>query len=168
MKMRNHLFSVMGHVFCIQQCFAGIKCIVSFCVCIIFRRKYGRFVVSGPSPDKCLIASKSHKGHVMPRVGKVYRLRYQIMTSSNGGVLLSAGNSPVFGKFPSKRPVTRGFDVSLIWAWTNGWVNNRDAGDLRRHRAHYDVTVMIFRRCSIVLRLCTEYWCNGWTRFREI
>ena len=32
---------------------------------------------------------------------------------------------------------------SLIFAWTNGWVNNRDAGDLRRNRAHYDVTVML-------------------------
>ena len=31
---------------------------------------------------------------------------------------------------------------SLICAWANGWVNHRDAGDLRRHRAHYDVTVM--------------------------
>ena len=31
---------------------------------------------------------------------------------------------------------------SLICVWTNGWVNNRDAGDLKRHRAHYDVTVM--------------------------
>ena len=31
---------------------------------------------------------------------------------------------------------------SLICAWINGWVNNREAGDLRRHRAHYDVTVM--------------------------
>ena len=31
---------------------------------------------------------------------------------------------------------------SLICAWTNGWVNNRDTGDLRRHHAHYDVTVM--------------------------
>ena len=30
---------------------------------------------------------------------------------------------------------------SLICAWANAWVNNRDAGDLRRHRAHYDVTV---------------------------
>ena len=28
-------------------------------------------------------------------------------------------------------------------AWMNGWVNNREAGDLRRHRAHYDVTVMM-------------------------
>ena len=35
---------------------------------------------------------------------------------------------------------------SLICAWTNVWINNRDAGDLRRHRTHYDVTVVcVFR-----------------------
>ena len=32
---------------------------------------------------------------------------------------------------------------SLIWAWTNDWANNEDAGDLRHHRVHYDVTVMV-------------------------
>ena len=32
---------------------------------------------------------------------------------------------------------------SLIYARINGWVNNREAGDLRRHRAHYDVMVMV-------------------------
>ena len=31
---------------------------------------------------------------------------------------------------------------SLIWVWIKGWVNNREAGDLRRYRAHYDVIVM--------------------------
>ena len=31
---------------------------------------------------------------------------------------------------------------SLICAWINGWVNNCEAGDLRRHRAHYDIIVM--------------------------
>ena len=31
---------------------------------------------------------------------------------------------------------------SLICAWINGWVNNRESGDLRRHLAHYDATVM--------------------------
>ena len=31
---------------------------------------------------------------------------------------------------------------SLICVWINGWVNNREAGDLRCYRAHYDVTVM--------------------------
>ena len=33
---------------------------------------------------------------------------------------------------------------SLICAWINGWVNNGDAGDWRRHRAHHDVTVMTY------------------------
>ena len=32
---------------------------------------------------------------------------------------------------------------SLICAWIKGWVNTREAGDLRRHRAHYDVIVMM-------------------------
>ena len=31
---------------------------------------------------------------------------------------------------------------SFICAWINGWVNNREAGELRRHRAHYGVIVM--------------------------
>ena len=31
---------------------------------------------------------------------------------------------------------------SLISAWINGWVNNREGGDLRRDRAHYVVIVM--------------------------
>ena len=31
---------------------------------------------------------------------------------------------------------------SLICVWINSWVNNREAGDLRLYRAHYDVTVM--------------------------
>ena len=31
---------------------------------------------------------------------------------------------------------------SLICTRINGWVNNGETGDLRRYRAHYDVTVM--------------------------
>ena len=31
----------------------------------------------------------------------------------------------------------------LICRWTYGWANHWDAGDLRRHRAHYDVTVIL-------------------------
>ena len=42
---------------------------------------------------------------------------------------------------------------SLIYAWTNGWVNHRYAGDLRLHRAHNDVTVM---------RLCTTMILSGY------
>ena len=32
---------------------------------------------------------------------------------------------------------------SLIFAWINGWVNNHESGDLRHHRVHYDVIVML-------------------------
>ena len=35
-----------------------------------------------------------------------------------------------------------GFMFSFICAWTDGWANNRDAGDLRHHLPHYDVIVM--------------------------
>ena len=31
---------------------------------------------------------------------------------------------------------------SLICAWMNGWVNNRETGDLRRHHAYHEATVM--------------------------
>ena len=31
---------------------------------------------------------------------------------------------------------------SLICVWINSWVNNREAGDLERHRGHYDINVM--------------------------
>ena len=60
-------------------------------------------------------------------------------------VLLSLceGNPPVSGGFPSQRPAMQSIDVSLICAWTNDWANNWDAGDLRHHLAHYDVTAMI-------------------------
>ena len=33
---------------------------------------------------------------------------------------------------------------SLICVGINGWVNNREAGDLRRYRAHYNVIVFFF------------------------
>ena len=30
----------------------------------------------------------------------------------------------------------------FIYTWINDWVNNREAGDLRRQNGHYDVIVM--------------------------
>ena len=50
--------------------------------------------------------------------------------------------------FPHKGQWRGALMFSLICAWINGWVNNRDAGHLRRHRAHYDVTVMGESRSS--------------------
>ena len=42
---------------------------------------------------------------------------------------------------------------SLICICINGWVNNHEAGDLRRDRAHYDVSVM----SHCILWYCTIY-----------
>ena len=56
---------------------------------------------------------------------------------------ICAGNSPVTGDFPHTKDQWRGAMMfSLNYAWINGWVNTREADDLRRHRAHYYVTVM--------------------------
>ena len=55
---------------------------------------------------------------------------------------LCAKNSPVPGEFPHKGQWRGALMFSLICVWINGWVNNREAGDLRRYRAHYGVTVM--------------------------
>ena len=48
--------------------------------------------------------------------------------------------SPV--NFPHKGQWRGALIFALICVWINGWVNNREAGDLRRYRAHYDVIVM--------------------------
>ena len=52
------------------------------------------------------------------------------------GIHRSPVNSPHKGQWCGP------FMFSLICAGINGWVNNHEAGDLRRHRAHYDVTVI--------------------------
>ena len=57
-------------------------------------------------------------------------------------LVICAGNSPAPVNFPHKGQWRGALMFSLIWAWINGLVNNREAGDLRRNRAHYDVNVM--------------------------
>ena len=75
-----------------------------------------------------------------------------MMTSSNGNI------------FPRYWPFVRGFHWSpvnsphkgqwrgaLMFSWICVWINNREAGDLRRYRAHYDVIVMSSTAASLVL-----------------
>ena len=45
---------------------------------------------------------------------------------------------------------------SFICVWTHGWVNNREAGDLRRYRAHYDVIVM-----SVAILISSAHACKN-------
>ena len=57
---------------------------------------------------------------------------------------------------PHKGQWREAFMFSLIYDWINGWVNNVEAGDFRRHRAHYDVTVIVI--CMVCLEaMCVTY-----------
>ena len=95
-----------------------------------------------------------------------------VMTSSNVNIFRVTG--PLRGKFTGDRwiPLTKASDAELwcffICAWINCWVNNRDAGDWKHHRAHYDVTLMLFG-FSIgyaVLLIRCQHWFRKWP-FRE-
>ena len=89
--------------------------------------------------------------------------RSRVMTSSNGNIFRVTG--PLCGEFNGNRwiPCTKASDAELwcffICVWIYGWVNNGEAGDLRRHHTHYDVTVMapqsvpVIKHTRPVLRL---------------
>ena len=73
-----------------------------------------------------------------------------------GGIHRSPVNSPRKGQWRGA------LMLPLICVWMNGWVNNRQADDLRRHRAHYDVTLMS-EPCSVDdFALFAEL--NHWTK----
>ena len=73
--------------------------------------------------------------------------RHQMETFS-ASLALCVGNSPVPVNSTHKGQWRGALMFSLICVWINGWVNNRETGDLRRHRGHYDVIVMIAMKMS--------------------
>ena len=61
---------------------------------------------------------------------------------------------------PHKSQWHRALVFSLICVWINDWVNNREADDLRRYHAHYDIIVMNNSgdgRC-----VCNHLPCHHW------
>ena len=74
-------------------------------------------------------------------------VRKYMMTSSNENIFRVTGH--LCGEFTGPQWILRtkgqwrgALMFSLICAWINRWVNNREAGDLRRYRPHYYVIVM--------------------------
>ena len=68
---------------------------------------------------------------------------------------LCTGNSPVPVNSPHKGQWRGALMFSFICVWINDWVNNHEAGDLRRHRGHYDVNVM---KCMCTTGLTLFSW----------
>ena len=52
---------------------------------------------------------------------------------------------------------------SFIYAWINGWVNNREACYLRRHCAHYDTTVMLPEVEKAKIEKTMSIWWHEWS-----
>ena len=84
---------------------------------------------------------------------------WSMMTSSNGNIFRATGplwgNSPVPVNAPHKGQWRGALMFYLIYAWINDWINNREAGDLRRQRGHYDVIVMSTQ---------SHFWLRWWLR----
>ena len=82
------------------------------------------------------------------------------------GIHRSPVNSPHKGQWRGASMFT------LICARINGWINNGEAGDLRRNRAHYDVIVMLAlfadtTRYTLLFRATSLVWWQSYTRTSE-
>ena len=91
--------------------------------------------------------------------------RHQMETFS-ALLSLCAGNSPVPVNSPHEGQWRGALMFSLICARKNDWVNNREAGDLRRHRGHYGVIVMNFGYFPIP-RWVSFIWCLPFSKRRS-
>ena len=98
----------------------------------------------------------------------MFRLLASMMTSSNGNVFRVTGH--LWEEFTGHRwiPLAKASDAELwcfLWSalWISGWVSNREAGDLRRRRAHYDVIVMVPLWVTIHQRINIWQNCTMWT-----
>ena len=118
-----------------------------------------KFVPNGPIKNKLVLVQIIvwHRPGDKPEPMMAYityaymRHSVSMMTSSNGNIFRATGP---FVRGTHRWPVDSPHKgqwhgvliFSLICAWINGCANNRDAGDLRRHRAHCNVTVMAMHR----------------------
>ena len=94
-------------------------------------------------------------GHSCPSVSEINLVNMGIIDRRNSSwwrhqmeifsalLAICAGNSPVPGDSPHKGQWRVALMFTLICARIKGWVNNHEAGDLSRHRAHCDIIVMI-------------------------
>ena len=76
---------------------------------------------------------------------RLWMLFHQMETFSTL-LAICAGNSPIISEFPAQRPVTWSFGIFSDLRLNKRCVNKGEAGDLRRHCAHYDVIVMTMKK----------------------
>ena len=122
------------------QCFSLVSHHI-FCVFGSVFTLYLWYINFDPSHTVAML----HNGHVY-RQGTLGKFEYIMMTSSNGSIFHVTGSAPLaFVRGPVNSPRKGLWRRALMFSLIriNGWVKNREAGDLRRHRTHYDVIVMM-------------------------
>ena len=94
-----------------------------------------------------------------------------MMTSSSRNIFRVTGQ--LYEEFTGYRwiPLTKASDVELwlffICAWINDWVNKREAGDLRRHWVHYDVTEM--KQCRFIMySFAIDVFVGNWNTYLQL
>ena len=128
--------------------------------CLVWYLKY-RSLITLTEPGSSPYVLRWRHDHVKVNIRNTYSQvgicnsfpwwRHQMETFS-ALLAICAGNSPV--NSPHKGQWRGALMFSLICARINGWVNNCEAGDSRRHRAHYYVIVMsvkLFCRVDVYL-----------------
>ena len=77
-----------------------------------------------------------------------------MMTSSNGNIFRVTG--PLCGEFTGHRwiPLTKASDAEIWYFLWSASEQTLEAGDLRRHRAHYDANVVVY---AFGIFCCAEF-----------
>ena len=118
------------HTFCALQCFRTNRGYMNHWEITILQREFAR-------APWCHWGNSEEYGNARKSHDDVIKWKH---FPSNWPFLRGIHRSPV--NFPHKGQWRGALMFSLICVWINDWVNNREAGDLRRYRAHYDVTLM--------------------------
>ena len=103
---------------------------------------------------------------------------WQLAFSVSGNGLVSPDNKPLPKAVLAIAWMSRWswWPVTLSCAWTNGWINHRDAGELRRHWAHYDATLMnsenlrVYDYCGVLYLYIINSLAPGrsWCDFKNV
>ena len=136
----------------LAQCIWPLR-MLSIFACLLY---VGPLLISCNTPKHCFLFDRfscfKYSASFSPNTNVFSFSTHLILTFSHDDVIK-------WKHFPRNWPFVRGIHRSpvisphkgqwrgalmyyLICAWTNGWANNREAGDLRRHHAQYDVKVM--------------------------
>ena len=138
------------------------------CVCELEQHRVSK---SGPQSSDISLQTFEHASttqqspHIHDLHDNVIKLRH---FPRNWPFVRGIHRSPV--NSPHKGQWRGALVFSLICVWINDWINNREAGDLRRYRAHYDVIVMCGDRFAHydVIVMCSDRFVGIWLRTKQI